>query len=325
MLSGGRLIAEASEGRPRPDDGGATRLSMAMALLDVDEVNTAEQNFTANLMIVVSWSDPRQAHDGERTITKALDEVWHPGLFFVNQQKIWPSLPSLVRITPEGEVSFLQRVWGPFSQPLDVRNFPFDSQDFEIRVASVRYGAGEIEFAASLDRPSLLADAFSLPDWKVTGWELNFEPYQPTSWIEPLPSVRLIFSGKRHVSHYMLKVILPLVLITAMSWIVFWIDPAQSGTQIGVSTTSMLTLIAYQFMVGGLLPPVPYLTRMDLFIFGSTLLVFGSLVQAVATSLMHHRGYEVAARRLDLVCRVAVPGVYMLVLFLPFMLSHYVI
>jgi hypothetical protein len=33
-------------------------------------------------------------------------------------------------------------------------------------------------------------------------------------------------------------------MIVAMSWLVFWIDPKESGSQINVAITTMLTLIA---------------------------------------------------------------------------------
>jgi hypothetical protein len=122
------------------------------------------------------------------------------------------------------------------------------------------------------------------------------------------------FCARRHASHYLWKVLLPLVLIVAMSSIVFWIDPTESATQISVATTSMLTLIAYRFMVGSSLPPVPYLTRMDLFILGSTLLVFAALMQAVVTSIMAHKGRPDSARRADRWCRAVFPGLFVAVL-----------
>ena len=52
------------------------------------------------------------------------------------------------------------------------------------------------------------------------------------------------------------RIILPLLLIVAMSWLVFWIDPELAGPQISIAVTSMLTLIAYRFMVGGMLPKI---------------------------------------------------------------------
>ena len=57
------------------------------------------------------------------------------------------------------------------------------------------------------------------------------------------------FTASRNVQHYIWKVILPLILIVAMSWTVFWIAATEVGPQLGVATTSMLTLIAYRFAI----------------------------------------------------------------------------
>jgi hypothetical protein len=83
-----------------------------------------------------------------------VDDVWWPQLQFVNQQKIWPTLPEVVHIAADGQVYYRQRVWGPFSQPLDVREFPFDTQDFEIRVACVNVGTHEVVLEADPETPS---------------------------------------------------------------------------------------------------------------------------------------------------------------------------
>jgi hypothetical protein len=74
------------------------------------------------------------------------------------------------------------------------------------------------------------------------------------------------------------------MLIVAMSWVVFWIDPLEIRSQFSVSVTTVLTLIAYHISLGSRLPEIPYLTRMDIFIFGSTLIVFASLLEVVLTS-----------------------------------------
>jgi hypothetical protein len=58
------------------------------------------------------------------------------------------------------------------------------------------------------------------------------------------------FYASRLAQYYLLKVILPLLLIVMMSWTVFWIDPTNGGPQISVAVTSMLTLIAYRFSIG---------------------------------------------------------------------------
>jgi hypothetical protein len=90
-----------------------------------------------------------------------------------------------------------------------------------------------------------------------------------------------------------------------MSWAVFWIDPKQVGPQIGVATTSLLTLIAYRFLLGGIVPRVSYLTRLDIFILGSTILVFLALVEAVVTGQLGSRDKERLALRIDRWSRLA--------------------
>ena len=54
-----------------------------------------------------------------------------------------------------------------------------------------------------------------------------------------------------------------MTLIVMMSWVVFWIDPAKFGPQIGLSVTAMLTLIAFQFTLTTSLPKVGYFTVLD--------------------------------------------------------------
>jgi hypothetical protein len=301
--------------RPTGVDGSPTKVYVAMGMLDVDEIDSAGQSFTANLFVSLRWHDPRLVHEGPGEMVLKLNKVWNPEILFVNQQKIWPSLPEVVHVTPDGGVDYDQRVWGPFSQPLDLRGFPFDSQDFEIRIASAGYRPDEVEFVADPDAVSGMAPAFSLPDWEIQKWWLDFSSYQPFGSRRGAASFAMIMVARRYVSHYLLKIILPLLLIVAMSWIVFWIDPKESGTQIGVATTSMLTLIAYRFMVGGQVPVVPYLTRIDHFILGSTILVFLALMQSVLTSIMANKEKLRAARWFDRFCRLAFPCGFAFVLY----------
>ena len=95
-----------------------------------------------------------------------------------------------------------------------------------------------------------------------------------------------------------------------MSWTVFWIDPDQLGVQIGVATTSILTLIAFLFSLKALLPPVSYLTRMDMFIYGSLVLVFIALLEALTTCILAAHGKGGIARRFDWWCRGIFPAAF---------------
>ena len=72
----------------------------------------------------------------------------------------------------------------------------------------------------------------------------------------------------------------------------------------------MLTLIAYRFAMVGLLPNISYLTRMDYFILGATLLVFLALIQAVVTAVLAESKKISLAQRIDRCCRVIFPLIF---------------
>lgn len=95
----------------------------------------------------------------------------HPRIQVVNQQRVWKSFPDVVEITPSGGVIYRQRIWGSFSQPLDLRNFPFDRQVFEIQLAAVGYTPEQVGFV--VDPHSGISQRFSLPDWNIVDWKVE--------------------------------------------------------------------------------------------------------------------------------------------------------
>jgi hypothetical protein len=119
--------------------------------------------------------------------------------------------------------------------------------------------------------------------------------------------VAMVLEAERLPGYYWIKVIAPLILIVAMSWAVNWIDPKDIGTKISITITAMLTLIAYRFAIGAALPQISYLTRMDLFILFSTILIYASLVTVVTTAALSNKGKPGIAKRIDQVSRWGFP------------------
>ncbi len=302
-------LAFADIGRPGRD-GGPTKVEVEMFLIDVDDVDGASQSFEANVYYELRWNDPRLVHEDMDVRSRPLSDIWHPRTLLVNQQRVWKSFPDVVEIAPSGDVIYRQRVWGSFSQPLVLRDFPFDRQVFEIQLAAVGYSPKQVGLV--VDPKSRISERFSLPDWNVVDWKVESKSIQTVPGGKAIAVVTLSFEATRRAGYFIGKVIFPLVLIVAMSFVVFWIDPRESGTQFSVAVTAMLTLIAYRFSVGTQLPKVEYMTRLDLFILGSSILVFASLIQVVVTSSFAKSDRLLQARKVDLWCRWLFPAVFVL-------------
>jgi hypothetical protein len=279
-----------------------------VAVLDVDAVDAVSQSFESNVYYEARWRDERLAHDAPGEQIRALDTVWNPRLQLLNQQRVIQTLPRIVEVTPEGDVSYRQRVWGPFSQPMAVKDFPFDAQHFELVLIAAGFGSEEVRLVGDPARPSGLAPSLSVADWSFRHSSFEARDLAVAPETDPVPAFVLVLEADRRSAYFVLKVIVPLLLIVAMSWTVFWLNPEQASTQIAVATTSMLTLIAYRFAVGSYIPKVPYLTRLDLFILASTLLVFAALVAAVFTAYLANAGKALQANRLERWLRFLFPS-----------------
>jgi len=279
-------------------------------LIDIEEINSVSQSFMANLVLVSKWRDPALAHNGPDSIRMGLDEIWHPTIQFLNQQKLTETFPRSAEVLPDGEVIYRQRVWGNFSQPLELREFPFDSQRLQFKLVEVGFGSIDVRLLASPDTG--LQDSLKIPDWKVLAWE--FEPVDQELSGEMSHVSGIVFSldVKRETRFFILKILFPLMLIVMMSWMVFWIDPKLAASQISVSVTAILTMIAYRFAIGGMLPRLNFLTSMDYFVMASTMIVFLALLEVVYTTHLFNVGQEKKARGIDRKARWIAPLVYLI-------------
>jgi Neurotransmitter-gated ion-channel ligand binding domain len=295
-------------------DSGPTQVSVGIWMVDISNIDSAQQNFTAEVAIVLRWKDPRLAHTGTGVVRHPLEQIWHPRMVIVNEtSSVTRKFPDAVEVQPDGTVIYRQRFAGAFTQPLRLRSFPFDRQTFHIQLVAVRYRSDEVMFVPDQDwinnglkQAGGIAPSITLPDWTIEKWKTRPLTYALSPGLE-YSGYAFEFTAARDVQHYILKVILPLFLIVIMSWSGFWIDPVNASAQISVAVTSMLTLIAYRFAVDTQVPRLPYMTRLDTLFLVSTLLVFFSLIEVLVTTILDNNRQTERAKAVDRYCRVIFP------------------
>ena len=304
----------------RPNaDRGPTEISVGMWVADISSIDSAQQTFTAEIAVVLRWKDPRLAHTGNGVVRYPREQIWHPRVGIVNEtNSVSRKMPDSVEVEPDGTVTYRQLDVGAFTQPLRLQSFPFDRQTFRVQLVAVRYQSNEVMFVPDqvwiqdgLKGAGGISPSVTLPDWTIEKWELKPIVYALAPRHQ-YSGYAFEFTASRNVQHYLLKVILPLVLIVIMSWAVFWIDPINASSQVSITMTSMLTLIAYRFAIDSQLPLLPYMTRLDVFILASTLLVFFSLIEVVATIILDNTQKKKRAVRIDRYCRVIFPAIFVI-------------
>jgi len=305
----------------RPDpDGTPTEVTIGGYLIDLQAINDSEQSFEADLFLSVTWKDPRLVSDAMPSSVVGcrlpLETVWNPRVIFVNERSVARLFDEKVTVSADGTVEYLQRLQGEFTTPLRLRDFPFDSHELKFEIVSRGYQPEEVTFVPEGGGGNLAE--LTISDWEVGAAYPEVKPryIEPRDWY--LASVTFHLPVKRRLGFYLMKTFLPLTLIVCMSWAVFWIKPGLLPPQIGVATSAILTLIAFQFSLGYMLPRLSYLTRADRFLIGSTLLVFLAFGEALWTSFLATYDQEEKALAIDRRSRILFPLVFAAVLLISF-------
>jgi gamma-aminobutyric acid receptor subunit beta len=286
----------------RPDPPGTvTEVKVGVFVMDVASIDDSTQTFHADFFVIQRWRDPRLSFQsssvsGALRIVPASD-VWQPDLEILNQRFLRAALPEQVRVSPDGSVLYRQRYQGTLASPLDLESFPFDRQELWVRVVSLQ-DAREVVLVPDPERIGRLP-RFSIAGWDLELGQMESDSFEPIAGELALPRAGLPLHAKRSVGYFVWKLFVPLTLIVFMAWTVFFIGHDQMGPRIGISTASIFTLIAFQFSLGRVLPPISYLTRADQFVLGSSVLVYLALAETIFSGKLKVGGRADLAQRVD--------------------------
>lgn len=277
-------------------------------LIDITKIDGVEQLFHADVIVRISWQDPRLVNKEGITQTKSIDEIWNPRMAVANMRDVKLLQPKVVEISSEGEVVYQQRMLGDFTGRLDLKEFPYDRQSLGVHVIAKGYSPEQINFV--IDRQFTgRAEELTISDWAIGEVDVKALPYIVPRLGE-VSGVRLQFPAKRHLSYYVATIFVSAAIIVCMAWMVFWMPPEAINPRISISVTSMLTLIAHRFVVGGDLPRLSYLTQMDYFLLGSTFMVLLGLVGVVTVARVSSRGRPEMGIKLNSLFRWLYPTVF---------------
>jgi len=306
----------------RPDpEGVPTKVKVGIYILDIRSVDDLRQAFTADFFLMMSWKDPRLALDpstepGPPRLFK-MEEIWNPFMGILNELNLDRFYEDILRVDDQGTVEYYQRLQGELTTPLHLKDFPLDSQVLKIKIISMHYAPEEVEFIMDENRTGHRG-TYSIPGWDYFDQiaEVTTEHIE----IQDRDVVRIDFTTevKRHIGYYIIKAILPLVLVIFMAWAVFFIPPTSLGPQIGVPTSSIFALFMFMHRIGSLLPRISYLTRMDRFILGSIALVFLTLGESILTSILALHDKQELAKKIDRWARIIYLGLFLIVLIITF-------
>jgi hypothetical protein len=291
------------------------KIHTAVFFVDVRDIDGARQSFTADIFIRLRWKDQKLASDQDVRFIP-LNAAWHPNVQVVNRITVQTTLPEGLEVDRHGNVLYRQRYIGQFSCQMDLREFPFDTQEFPIRLVSLGNTSDKLQFVPD-EEGVIVSQRFSMTDWKILSGKKQSEAYDVPGGLK-LAGYNASFQAKRYFLFFLVQIIIPIGLIVGMSSIAFWLDRSQTGPRSSISITSMLTIVAYRLLLGNFIPRLSYLTRLDFFVFMCTSLVFLSLLNVVFISRLMMKQKEALAIKMDTHSRWIFPLLFLTIMFVSF-------
>jgi hypothetical protein len=246
-------------------------VQVGLLLQEIVRINQQDEIMTAVGTLQMEWTDPRLAFNPddclctvkqytETSYNRFLEDVqgdWPDFTFFNQQGNRW-SQNRLIEIDTGGRVVYIERFSTDFQLNFDWQSYPFDHQDFYIRLDMLypedRYRFEVLEGFSAID-PGHGEDEFILsePDTSVSS--------EISNRLEPTSRFTFHFSGPRHQEYYVFRIFVPILLIIIVSWITFFLK--DYTRRIEVATGNLLLFIAFSFSLAENYPRMGYLTFLD--------------------------------------------------------------
>lgn len=190
------------------------------------------------------------------------------------------------------------RVQGTFRGMFPLHRFPFDEQQLKLELA--------LDDPARTLVPDLAASGMN-PAFSITGW--LYDPFFAAEMSEStlasdLGSVRhegephavktvaLVLTLRRPFASYVIKFVLPLMIIVSMALLSFFLGASELEVRAGMVVTALLSCVAFHFSQADSLPDVPYLVAADrVFLTGYITILF-ALIATVVSFRVHANSPE---------------------------------
>jgi hypothetical protein len=292
-----------------------TEVAIGMHVVEMRSVDARAQSFYADLYL---WLRFKATGLDEERIKDIIDRL-EP----VNGK--FESKDATDDKTVGDERYVCYRVTGTFFFVPDLKNYPFDTQVLPITVENGTLEQEDLVFIddrnsyAKSGTPEArwgLSPTLAIPDYVLKKVERKvFESRYPTNFGDPSKNpagthysrFSLLASFEREYWSYAFKILIPLLIILAMAWLVFFLPAAQLDTSASVAMTALLSCMAYNVAVSQNMPEIGYLVLSDKFFIATYVLLLLTLAQTFITFVLDSNGKAEQALRLDKQARVAFP------------------
>lgn len=186
-----------------------------------------------------------------------------------------------------------------------LHDYPFDRQTLALRLEHRWFGTDRMRFVpddAAIPAGAAARDAFLPRDLDIHQWrvldvthtaapyhyETDFGSIEKGVWDGLSSRYSFEVAIARPFFPYLLKVVMPLMIIVGMAFLAFAIRPGRFDSKVSLLVTALLSTVALHLTQASALPEVGYLVRADIFF----LISYAALGASLLIVTVEHRRSE---------------------------------
>jgi hypothetical protein len=203
---------------------------------------------------------------------------------------------------------------------MNLRRFPFDHQRLYAIFEVLGLDADSVVLRQDPTSTGAWSDEnhwIHVPQWHPPALSTTVREYDPVyggETADEVSSFVVNLDMKRNPGYMVRLVLFPLTSLVILSWSVFWMSRSSLGDRMDISFIGILTIVAYQITISGLMPKIAYTTVLGAYLIISFLMMCASVIVNLAVDRIDQKGHFALGDRVDLHCRWVFPLTYLLLL-----------
>jgi hypothetical protein len=290
-------------------------VAVGLYMTNLALVEETREQFQVEGYLTLQWHDPRLVLTGSRANgalrTFDVEEIWTPPIEAANLISHRRGL-FVLQANDNGDVKYVERADVTVSTSYSLRDFPFDTQLLDLRIEPFLPSASEVRFAS---QPLAWTGHDSEGEAGLAAWDIHGLRYStinvpPKGDMPSRPQALFQVEIKRRTFFYLFKIILPMMLMAAIPWTVFWFDVKDFAGEMGVPLSIVLSMVAFQLAVSRDLPRVAYVTFLDALFLTSFIFTFLCIAEVAIAYIVQSHNRLPQAVKLHRIARWAFPLAY---------------
>lgn len=274
----------------------AAQVKVGLYLLDVSKYDIKTGEFTADFYLDLQCNGACTQNDFE----------------FMNGR----ATSSDLQIDTPNEKFY--RIQGDFTSPVNLEKYPFDDQQLQIILENKLNTSDEITYVPWLN-DSGIDPAITFPGWDIKGWNATVDNHFYVPYNQTYSRYTFTTDMDRIKLNAFLKTFFPLFFIVLITLASLYLAPSDMGFRLSIASTSLITTVLLHLALLSEIPPTPYLTFTDKFMFLTYIVILLSFLVNISLLVLAKKKLHADEEKLQSLTEKAVllvPLVYILLFYL---------